>query len=375
MKKYFTKNRGLFCTGPIICFIFKAVKSASEIDFLIVGQGLAGSSVAMRALAAQYRVLVLDEPSKNRSSTVAAGVFNPITGRKMLKTWLADEIFPSLHAYYRSIEVLTKRRFFHPLPLYRPFGTIEMQNAWMGDTGERLAPYIDRLVMPGGFDERVNDPFGGVLLKNAGYLDTNGYLEAVRAYLREHDAFRDTTFDAGKLEVSQDSVRYENIVAKKAVFCQGVGNATNPWFGTIPVNSLKGEFLTVQCDIKKHVILNGGVHMVPDSQAARWRVGSTYERTDKAPGVTTRAREELIRKLNALVCAPYSVEAQQWGVRPTTPDRKPVIGAHPKFKSMVIFNGFGTKGVSLAPYFSDVLIRWMGNTGKMNEEADVTRFY
>ncbi|HET9052701.1 MAG TPA: FAD-dependent oxidoreductase, partial [Cyclobacteriaceae bacterium] len=71
----------------------------------------------------------------------------------------------------------------------------------------------------------------------------------------------------------------------------------------------------------------------------------------------------------------YSITGQQWGFRPTTPDRKPILGSHPQHKSLVIFNGLGTKGVSLAPYFSEVLFRWMENKGMINREADVTRFY
>src|SRR5688500_19094765 len=112
MKEISFKNRWLFCFSPIICFIFNPVNSALEVDLLIIGQGLAGSAVAMRAIGRGYKVLVQDEPSENRSSLIAAGLFNPITGKKNVKTWLADEIFPCLHQYYRWTECLTKNKFF-----------------------------------------------------------------------------------------------------------------------------------------------------------------------------------------------------------------------------------------------------------------------
>lgn len=351
------------------------MNSALEIDLLIIGQGLAGSAIAMRAISRGYKILVLDEPSENRSSLIAAGLFNPITGKKNVKTWLADEIFPSLHEYYREVERLTKRTFFHSMPVYKPFLSLQEQNEWMGKSVEAsYRDYIAGLCSGHNFGGKVNDPFGGITLKQSGYLDTRGYLESVREFLRARSAFQAERFDSDKLAVDKDSVRYENILAKKVIFCQGVQNATNPWFKMFPVNSLKGEFLTVQCAWQKDVILNRGVYLVPGSSPVDWRSGSTYNWNDHSPEITTWARRELTKKLGDLIRMPYTITGQQWGVRPTSPDRKPIIGAHPQNRSLIIFNGFGTKGVSLAPYFSGVLIRWMEKKGTINKEADVTRF-
>jgi glycine oxidase len=351
------------------------VNSSREIDLLIVGQGLAGSAVAMRALEGGYKILVLDEPSENRSSLIAAGLFNPITGRNNVKTWLADELFPCLHQYYQKVERLTKETFFHPLPLYRPFISVQEQNEWMGKSAD--APYRDYiagLCSGPNFKEKVNDPFGGITLKQTGYLDTRRYLEAVREFLSARGAFREGKFESDNLAVGDHSVRYENIRAKRVIFCQGVQNASNPWFKIFPVNSLKGEFLTVQCDWQKDVILNRGVYLVPGTGPGDWRAGATYNRNDQSQEITPRARKELTSRLGDLIRMPYTITGQQWGVRPTSPDRKPIIGAHPQNRSLIIFNGFGTKGVSLAPYFSEVLIRWMEKKGTINKEADVTRF-
>ncbi|HMF70273.1 MAG TPA: FAD-dependent oxidoreductase [Flavitalea sp.] len=360
---------------PIICFIFRPVYGSPQIDLIIVGQGLAGSAVAMRALARDYKILVLDEPAGNRSSRMAAGLFNPFTGRKMVKTWLADEIFPSLYLYYSEVEDLTKKRFFYDIPIYRPFGNIKEQNEWMAKSADSdYQNYISGLSATSGFNGKVNDPFGGITLKQTGYLDTQTYLEAVREYLEVRGSYRVQIFDADKLEIGDNWVRYENLTARKVVFCQGVQNTSNHWFRDLPLISLKGEFLTVQSEWKKDVILNRGVYMVPSAHPDTWRVGATYNRKDHRPEITSWARNELTHKLEELIRMPYAVTGQQWGVRPTTPDQKPIIGAHPKYDSLIIFNGLGTKGVSLAPYFSEVLIRWLEKKGTINKEADVTRF-
>src|SRR5690606_2397630 len=102
-----------------------------EVDYIIVGQGLAGSAVAIQLLKHHKRIVVFDDPTANVSSRIAAGLFNPVTGKKMARTWLADELFPYLATYYREVEALTGSRFFYPMPIYRPFISVEEQNEWM----------------------------------------------------------------------------------------------------------------------------------------------------------------------------------------------------------------------------------------------------
>lgn len=348
---------------------------APAIDMIIVGQGLAGSALAMRALQRQYEIKVFDTPSENRSSTIAAGLINPITGKKMIKTWMADELFPSLFSFYPQIEQLTNCRFFYPRSMYRPFGSIAEQNEWMGKSVEPMyRSFISGLSVIPLYQGSVKEPFGGITLKRSGYLDTRTYLHAVRTFLAARGALEKRLFQPGKLEIHADGITYENLRARKIVFCQGAQNASNPWFQYLPIKSLKGELITVQSEWKNDVILNRGVFMVPGAQEGEWRVGSTYNWTDHSPGTTDSARKELSQKLDQLICLPYRVSGQDWGVRPTTPDRKPILGAHPKYNSLIIFNGLGTKGVSLAPYFSEVLIRWMENEGTIGKEADITRF-
>jgi len=65
-----------------------------EYDYLVIGQGLAGSAIALQLLKRNRKFMVLDQPHQNNSSAVAAGIFNPITGKKWVKTWLAEQLFP-----------------------------------------------------------------------------------------------------------------------------------------------------------------------------------------------------------------------------------------------------------------------------------------
>jgi glycine/D-amino acid oxidase-like deaminating enzyme len=343
-----------------------------EFDYIIVGQGLAGSAVAIQLLKRKKKILVIDEPEKNNSSRIAAGLFNPVTGKKMVKTWLADELFPYLHKYYREVEALTGFSFFHPLPLYRPFLSIEEQNEWMGrSTDPYYAPYIDQVLTKKSVNQ-VHDPFGGLLLRRCGYLDTHQYILAVRIRIQQEASLLEEAFKEDQLVIRHDHIQYKNYNAAKIIFCQGAH--ASRLFGWLPIRPLKGETIRIRADFNEKMVVNRGIYVVPTEQPGTRRIGATYNFQDKEPGITPEGRRELEDKMKELVSFPYEVISQEWGVRPTTPDRRPILGGHPEAQQAVIFNGLGTKGVSLAPYFSEVLVRWLENSGTINKEVDIERY-
>lgn len=343
-----------------------------EWDYIIVGQGLAGSAVAVQLLKRGKKILVIDEPAKNISTRVAAGLFNPVTGKKMVKTWLADELFPYLHQFYPEVEKQTSSRFFYPLPLYRPFISIEEQNEWMGRSAEpAYAAYIDQVLMQRSVPQ-VNDPFGGLLLRQCGYVDTNQYILAVRILIQRYGSLLEENFKEGQLVVTKDHVLYQDHRAARIIFCSGTH--TTELFRWLPVRPLKGETLKIRADYSEKVIVNRGIYIVPTDQPRQWRVGATYNFHDKDPGVTAEGKKELEEKMNELVSFPFEIVGQEWGLRPTTPDRRPILGCHPEHGSVIIFNGLGTKGVSLAPYFSEVLVRWLENNTSINKDVNIERY-
>ena len=344
-----------------------------ELDYIIIGQGLAGSAVAIQAIKRGKKILVIDKSAENSSSRIAAGLFNPITGKKMTRTWLADSLFPYLINFYQSFEQQTNLHFFNPMTLYRPFLSVEEQNEWMARSADPLfSEYIEK-VSNNSSIPHVNDPFGGLFLQKCGYLDTCAYISATRKWIEETNLLLDTNFNQDDLIISEEGIEYNGYHAKKLVFCQGYGNSKNKWFDWVPIRPLKGETLKVKTDFSPLQIINRGVYVVPSSEG-ELRVGSTYNFQDVEPNVTEKSRQELEGKLKELISFRYEIIGQDWGMRPTTPDRRPILGAHPEHPALVIFNGLGTKGVSLAPYFSDVLFQWMEKETDLNKDIDVNRY-
>ena len=117
-----------------------------RVDYVIVGQGLAGSCLAIQLCTRNKSVMVFDQPHLNHSTAVAAGLFNPITGKMLAKTWQADVLFPYFYSFYRHAESLLNKKFFFPIPIYRPFSSVEEQNEWMGRSTPSAAVGMSRLV-------------------------------------------------------------------------------------------------------------------------------------------------------------------------------------------------------------------------------------
>lgn len=341
-------------------------------DFIILGQGLAGSAIAYQLIKRNYRILIIDDAGANNSSRIAAGLFNPITGKRLLKTWMADTLFPYLHHYYKEIETLTGSQFYHPMPVYRPFLSVEEQNEWMGRSADpTYQQYINQI-----FTEHtirnIKDPFGGVLLKQSGYVNTTQYIDALRILFRERATLSNEAFQPHLLKFENDIVKYGNHKADKLIVCSGTHAFS--WFDWIPVIPLKGETITIDTNYVEETIINRGIYMIPSNKTGNWRVGATYNFNDKVEGVTSGGRTELENKVGELVDFDFEIQTHEWGMRPTTPDRRPILGCHPEKKSLFVFNGLGTKGISLAPYFSQVLIHWIEKKQTLNKEVDIQRF-
>ncbi len=345
-----------------------------KLDCLIIGQGLAGSALAVQMLTRGWRILVINRADSAAPSQIAAGLFNPVTGKMLAKTWMADDLFPFLHRYYRQVEQITGEHFYYPLPIYVPFADAREQNEWMGrSTDESIGHYVKQVFTTSQYPGVLNDALGGYVLDQCGYVDTRRYVTAVRTWLEQQGCYVTGSVEPGDLRVGHSGVKFGRFEADVAVFCEGVGVFANPWFDWVPVKPLKGEMLAVRGKFLRDVIVNRGVYMVPGASDI-WHVGATYEREFESPAPTEEGRRVLEERLRALTPVPYEVVDQKAGVRPSTPDRRPLIGTHPEHSNLLIFNGMGTKGVSLAPYFSAEIVAWFQKEKQLPGPVDITRY-
>ena len=107
----------------------------------------------------------------------------------------------------------------------------------------------------------------------------------------------------------------------------------------------------------------------------RYKVGATYAWDDLSEEPTEAGASELHNKLKQLISCDYNLIKHEAGIRPSSIDRRPIIGAHPQHKNLFIFNGLGTKGVMLAPYFAKNFVNFYLEKESIHEEVNVKRFY
>ncbi len=74
-----------------------------EYDYFIVGQGLCGTLLARQLINAGKRVLVIDDGKPDASSRVAGGLINPVTGKRMVRSWMIDQLLPAAIEEYTAI--------------------------------------------------------------------------------------------------------------------------------------------------------------------------------------------------------------------------------------------------------------------------------
>lgn len=343
-------------------------------DYLIIGHGLAGAILANRLEELGKRLMVINDSKANNSSTVAGGLYNPITGRKMVKTWLADQIFPEIEPTYESFENKFNARFLNKIGIYRPFFSQEEQNDWQAkQADDKYKNFIARIDTSSSKFMDVNDPFGGIHLKPAGFLDTKLFLNHSKLYLENRVFYTESVFNEDKLQICDDHLKYEGEKFARLIFCNGLTAWKSKFFSWLPFNPVKGEVMNLKLEKQPDTIYNRGAFILPIKEN-HVKVGATYQRDISNPNPTDQGRDELIEKLGKLSNEPFELKNMQSGIRPATKDRRPFLGKHPKYEHIYLFNGFGSKGVSLIPFFSKQMINFLEEGKPLQHEVDIKRY-
>ena len=356
-----------------------------EIDYLLVGHGIAGAVLARELRGRGHRVLVYDQPRPDAASRVAAGLINPVAGKRFALTWRALDTLPHAAAYYRLLDAKLETNFWHEVPILKVFGSAE-EAQWLA-TRANADPATDPwagfvasietgpLKLPG-----VVAPHGGAWLRGGGYLQVADLLAALAGQGQLAGWLREETFDWQHLVNDDAGVVYRpgDVRARRVVVCQGVESLACPHFAWLPITPNRGAVLDVEVPtLGTAEVLNRGAYVVP-AGAARFRVGATYRWPPFAePGTVAYADEaqELTGRLAALTPLPYQVLGERRGVRPAVRDRRPLLGQHPALPWLSVCSGFGSKGVGLAPRLAVLLANYLDHGTPLWPEADIARYY
>lgn len=342
-------------------------------DYLIVGQGLAGSLLACLLQMRGKNVLVIDDAHRTAASLSAAGIMNPITGKRLNRPLLIDRLLEDAFTIYPSIERFLGISFFRRRKVLRLLQSAEELLQWE----ERLASgdyakYLGSMDCPR--FPSVESWFGGFEIAMAGQLDVAAFILRTREMFGATERLVETEFNYDELRFSKNAVEWRGYSAKAVVFCEGYKLSRNPFFKSIQLNPAKGEVLTLRApSFTDDRIVQRGKWLFRSAKD-EIKAGTTYtwDQLDETP--TQTARDEIERSIRQFTSFEFEVIHQTAGVRPVIRvDNRPIVGTHPENRRVAVLNGLGSKGVLQVPFASMQLIGSLEKGEPIHPEFDVCR--
>ncbi|WP_334055861.1 NAD(P)/FAD-dependent oxidoreductase [Polaribacter sp. P097] len=344
-----------------------------KLDYIIVGLGLAGLAFAEQLIKANKSFIVFEDSSQT-SSLVAGGVYNPVILKRFTPVWNAKQQLELALPFYESLEEKFQTTFDYKFQTKKVFKSIEDQNNWFTALDnpklvEFLEPNLDHEQKQG-----VISSFGFGNVKQTGRIDTKKLVDTYRAYLEKRDMIRFEQFKHQQIKFHPNHVQYQDIDSSTIVFCEGFGMRENIFFNYLPLNEVKGELITIHApNLKIDFQLKSTLFVLPLGED-NYKVGATFNWSDKTSKPSKEGREELIEKLNKVIDVPYTILSQTAGIRPTIKDRRPLVGRQPAFPNLAILNGLGTRGVMIAPTMADALFNYLEKGKELDPEINIKRF-
>lgn len=330
-------------------------------DFIIVGQGLAGTMLAFFLRRRGAGVLIVDARHSSCASLVAAGIINPITGRRFARSWRIAELLPFAVETYRALERELEVPVLYERPIVRALFSTKEDNDWQARAADPdFAPYMAAEGPVPSFAAFCHPVFACAWTRQSAQVNTTKLLGAFSERALVEGWLRRERFAYDELKIEADGVRYRDVQARCVVFCEGIGVLQNPWFTELPIEGAKGEVLILYIPgFPEDAILKHKVFLVPLGQGFFW-AGATYDWGCPDDLPTQEKKAFLLDQIRSILKVPFEVVDHKAAIRPTVKDRRPLLGRHPQFPRLALFNGLGTKGASLAPYwahhFADVLL-------------------
>ena len=343
------------------------------VDFIIVGQGLSGTCFAFELLRRRKSFIILDKFRANSSSQVALGVYNPIILKWFTKPWNVDPQIDFFYSFYSHFGKLLNEDLFADSGIYKFLPTPGDQTNWLTKSNSiHKSQYMSSNL----FDiDNVNL----VNANNYGYINKSGklhvqrLLKLFRSYCVNHSLMKDEFFSYDDLKFDNSKFKYNNIVSNNLIFCEGKSAVNNPFFPSLNFKFNKGELITIhssELDINK--IIHSGFLLVPLGHNL-YSFGSTYNDNFKNDLPSKIALEKLKYSLKKVIKSKYKIISHRAAIRPSTLDRRPLIGSHFKYSNMYILNGLGTRGVLLAPYMSNCLLNSIYSNTLIDSEININR--
>lgn len=349
-------------------------------DIIIVGQGLAGSILAWTFIKEGYNICVVDQHRKNSASQISQGLMSPVVGLRMTLSWNFQEHDLAATTFYQEIEKKLSCSLLYDLPNQRLFQSKSQSELLTKRLSQKYFPSsINATFCQKTDTDETKRPYGS-LITTGKRLDVPLFLSRIEHYLLQKKSLLQDSFSYDTLSTYNRQIKWNNKPILGVVFCEGYQYQSNPWFNWLPIDAIKGQLLILQ-DLNKNPFLSK--HLIykqswlnPIISTRQFATGASFERQYKTITPTTNIKETLLKQAQDLFIEKrnFKLINHLAGIRPCSQDRKPIVGPHPVFPSIYIFNGFGSKGSLWIPYWAKKLVQTVGSKQDLTKLVHPNRF-
>ncbi|MGI8952905.1 MAG: FAD-dependent oxidoreductase, partial [Chitinophagaceae bacterium] len=211
-----------------------------EVDYIIIGQGICGSFLSWNLIKAGKKVIVIDEPQQYSASKVASGIINPVTGRRIVKTWMIDELLLFAWNAYLEIGKEINAEIIQQCSVLDFHASPQMKEAFEKRLNEEKQ-YLHTISNDEFWKKYFRFNYGIGEISPCFLIDLNTLLNKWREKLNYLKALLETRFNWKDCVVENNYINYKNITAQKIIFCEGVNGFENPYFKMLPFVRTKGK--------------------------------------------------------------------------------------------------------------------------------------
>lgn len=339
-----------------------------ELDLLIVGHGITGANLHLRAKQEGLTCAIFDLPEANQSSSVAVGLFHPMAFRDSKFAWAGKEAFDQALTFYRSLE--EGEALVQELILYRVLAGTEEYNRWRARMEE--TPYHGVLEYSARM-EALEAPYGLGKLRSCAKLNVAKFIAKSISSLAEGHYFQEA-FDYSALDAETGTYKSKGLSlrAKQVVFCEGLGVRKNPFFSHLPFHPAKGDLLKLRLGNDLKAAVNKKDFIAPSEDGLYW-LGATYDNKATEAVPDEGAAIALLESAKTFYSDKVVPLEHLAGIRPASYDRRPFVGSHDKYPKLSVLNGMGSKACLLAPRCSDLLLKSLQGKAEIPAEMALAR--
>ncbi len=341
------------------------------LDVLIVGQGLAGSTLGYYLSQTSAKFAIIDNRHRFSSSKIAGGIVDPLSGKRLTLSWKAELLIPFAKQFYESLETVFCRRLITRKNVIRFIRDPITEALW---PKRRDDPDFHRYIVGStGIMPGFRLPLEGIETTSSFSILSESLLTAFTDYFSNRHLLISDQFSFSDFREETDHIEWRDIRARRVIFCEGSQIIHNPFFDNIRFRHAKGEVWTIKNTTlpQTHIFCRDHI-LLPIGDGA-FKYGSTYDwdTADWAPSRT--GYEKLHASLDEWI-PPSTLLVQEAGVRPISRDNHPIVGFHKHRPKIGVLNGFGSKGFMVAPYYARQLCQHLLCSHPIDKDVNLNRF-